>query len=163
MVDEIGLDAALDAVRKKLVGGAPAAAIMSMAIDSYSTKLAQATNQNEVAQLYNQQADLIDELDKMAREYGRFNSFMQFVYANSDFGYSFEKQVEEYKKVNQGEISDDVLAKFKEYDQQIKDARKRIEELESEQEERNEKRALANMEEEFNRPKPLTVKEKGVS
>lgn len=159
-IEEVGLDNAVEAVKNKQVDGAPAASIIATKIDSILTDLATATNQDEVANLYLQQDDLIKFLDKSGREKGRFNSFMQFVYANSQFGYSFEKQVEDYKRINKGEIDEETLAKFKELDGEIKKARKRILELEAEKQDRDEGRAVANMEEEFTRPKPLTLKQK---
>jgi lipopolysaccharide export system protein LptC len=51
----------------------------------------------------------------------------------SDSEYNLVTEIQQYKKENKGVISDEVLAKFKEYDQQLKDANKKILQLESKQ------------------------------
>ncbi len=130
-IDEVGVENAIDAVRTDKVKGGAAAFVWAKAIDDIDAKLTTATDQEEINKLNDLQAQLVEEFGVKAKEGGQFNSALQNIYINSDFEYKLSSQVEKYKAANDGIIPPEVEAKFKELDNQIKEANKRIKELEA--------------------------------
>lgn len=144
-IDEVGEEAATDAVRKNEVDGAMGAYIWAEAIDSVTKKLGNATAPAEIERLTKMQADLLNEFDMKAREGGRFISALADVYATSDFNYSAERQIKKYKEANNGEISPAVEQRFRELDEQLKDVQKRLEAAEQRAKDNELKSAIDNI------------------
>jgi len=129
-IKDVGIVDALDAVRKGKVKGASAAFVWGKAIDSVGAEIDAATDPAEIERLTNYQAELLNEFDVEAREGGRFTSALQDVYAKSNYSYNVARQIEKYKSLNNGEISPEVEAKFKDLGEQLKDVQKRLNEAE---------------------------------
>jgi DNA repair exonuclease SbcCD ATPase subunit len=129
-IKDVGIDKAVDAVRRNEVDDGAAAFIWAKAIDDVGEKIASAKSTEEIKELTDMQSSLIDEFDKKARSGGRFISALQEVYRSSDFGYKADYQVKKYKEVNNGKISPEVEAKFKDLDKKLQDANDKIKKLE---------------------------------
>jgi hypothetical protein len=142
VIAEVGLDGALAAVRNGDIDGAPAARIFAQAIDYTNRQMQASKDQAEVQKFADIQADLLSQFDNRARKGGQFNSFLQDVYLTSDFHYNIERQIEQYKAVNNGKISAEVEARLRGLDQQMKEANAKISQLESERSAREEKDAM---------------------
>lgn len=130
-IDEVGVEAALDAVRESKIEDGVAAFVWSKLIDQVGMKMSEAKTPEEVKELTDLETQLISEFDKKARSGGRFISALQEVYKTSDFEYKLSNQIEKYKEANGGVIPEEVEAKFKEYDKQIQELNKKITELEA--------------------------------
>jgi GNAT superfamily N-acetyltransferase len=152
-VRDIGDDAALDAVRKNFVEGGRAAFVYAEVIDNLMIDMANAKNTKESEALLARQAELLDEFDRRARAGGQFNAALANVYATSDFNYKLTKQIEKYKNINNGVISDEVKAKFEELEAQFKEVNEKLKEAEKRAKEAEEKAAIENIKEDVNRGK----------
>ena len=117
------------------------------------------TDPDKLIQLAREQGEAIDELDQLNVKYGRGSSYMNRIYAKSDLGYNVEKLISDYKKENDGEISPEVEAKFRELDKQLKETNKKLKEAEERLAEREAERAVANIKESVSRRKTRNKKE----
>lgn len=129
-INDVGVENAVEAVRKNSVDDGAAAFIWAKAIDDIGEKLSQAKTPEQVKELTDLQTGLIDEFDKKARSGGRFISALQEVYRSSDFGYKTDYQIKKYKEANNGKISPEIEAKFTELGKQLKEANDKIKALE---------------------------------
>ena len=129
-IDEVGIEGALEAVRRGLVKGAPAAFIWSETIDTVHNKIAESTSPKEIEQLTKYEAELLEEFNNQSKIAGRFISALQEVYAMSDVNYNVEYQIEKYKNANKGFIAPEVEAKMREMAKQLEDVKERLREAE---------------------------------
>lgn len=163
LIDEIGEERALKAVRNNEIVGGAGAFVWAELIDSVGRKLDAAKETSEIERLSKEQADLIDEFDKKSRDPGRFISALQEVYKTSDFGYQLDFQIEKYKAVNDGIIPIEVEAKFREYDKKLKEANRRLREAEEKSKELENKKLFEGVKEEIQRGKVSEKKIKEAS
>jgi len=130
-VESVGEEDALNAVRKNDVEGASAAYIWDDALQSLGNKLLIEKNPDEVDRLEKLQAKLFNEFEIKARKAGQFSSALNDIYQSSEtIAYNVEKRIQTYKDANNGEISPEVEAKFRELDRQLQDVKKRLAEAE---------------------------------
>jgi hypothetical protein len=131
-VESVGEEAALEAVRNNDVRDAAGAYVWNELIESVGKKLILETNPDEITRLEKLQAQLLDELGREALSRGRFNAALDDIYQNSEtVSYNVENRIKEYKDANNGEISTEVEAKFRELDRQLQDVKKRLAEAEA--------------------------------
>lgn len=156
-IEDVGFDAALEAVRKSQVEDGAAAFVWSELIDQVGDRIAESKDDAEKSQLVDMEGELLSEFDRKARSGGRFISALQDVYANSDFGYKLSVQVQQYKDKNNGVISPEVEAKFKELDTQLTEAKEKRAEAEKRAQKAEEDLAIANIKEAAAREKTKKV------
>jgi hypothetical protein len=141
-VEEVGIEEALDAVRlgkdgKSQIVGAERAFVYAKIIDEIANNINQYTEE-ERQRLEELNLDILgeinDEFDKETRNAGRFIAALRKVYKGSLGRYNLSKQIADYKALNGGEISDDVLRKFTEANARIKELEAKLDELEKEKE-----------------------------
>jgi len=142
-INSVGIDNALNAVRNNEVEDGAAAYIWAKAIDSMDN--------NPV-----EQAKLLGEFDTKMRSSGRLISALGDVYKSSDFNYNVERQISQFKTLNNGQIPIEVERKFRELDQKLKEANDKIKQLEANQ---NSFKRIAEHEKE-ERKKLITEKKK---
>ncbi len=148
IIDQLGIEAALNAVRKGMVKGAEAAFIWSEAIDAVGDEIANTTDPNALSKLQQYEAELLNEFDRSAREdKGRFLAALKDIYENSNFNYQLSRQIEQYKERNQGEIPDEIRAKFEQLSKELEEANKKIAEREEEIKTLQEQQAMAGIKE----------------
>lgn len=150
-VAEVGYDKALDAVRRNEIEDGAAAFVWSEIIDDVGDQLANTDNEEDRARLVKLEADLISEFDRKARSGGRFISALQDVYENSDFGFKYDVQVDQYKARNNGVIEPEVEAKFKELDKQLSEAKSKRVEAEDRAKKAEDELALKNIKDSIER------------
>jgi hypothetical protein len=129
-IESVGLESAVEAVRNNQIEDGAAAFVWAQAIDSIENEIAKSDNPSEIQALVDLQAELINEFDIKARSGGRFISALQDVYRLSDFNYKASKQIDKYKRNNNGEISKEVEEKFKNLEESLADVSKKLKELE---------------------------------
>lgn len=151
IIKELGIEAAVEAVRRGIVQDAEAAMIWAEAIDYIGDRIAQSKNPDEIAQLERAEAALINEVDLSARGKGRFNSALSYIYSKSNFGYKLSERIRRYKAINNGEISKEVEEKYRDLDEKYKELVKKIAEMEEVAKMEREKMAMENIKEESQR------------
>jgi hypothetical protein len=130
LIERVGIDNALDMVLDGTIKGAPAAFIYSTAIDAIEVEIANETDEVRRGFLARKEAELLEAFGLAGTFGGQFNSMLNWVYANSDLGYNYEKKIQQYSDANNGVVPEDIKAKFKEYDAKIKELQKKIKEAE---------------------------------
>jgi hypothetical protein len=125
-VDEVGFDGALDALNTGYIAeGAMQAYVFAELIDIIEDELNSGNlTPEEFQQAQAEQIKLINRLDLLATERGRFIGALADIYNKSKFNYSAEKVVQRYKDANFGEIDPKT-------EQEIRDAANKIKNLES--------------------------------
>lgn len=158
-VKAVGIELALDAVRKNTVQGASAAYIWNEALQTVERRLAKATEPEQIQKLEKQQAQLFEEFSKKALEGGRFSSALNDIYQNSEIAYNLQRKIQEYKDLNDGKIPADVESRFREYDRQLKDLKVKITEAEERAKFAEENQAVSDIKESITRAKnPKNIK-----
>jgi len=152
-VDSVGEETALEAVRNNDVSDASGAYVWNELIERNEKKILTEKNPERIAELEAEQARLIEEFGVKATSGGRFAAALGDIYEKSDLGYNLQKKISEYKEQNGGVIPEEVEARFREYDKQLKDIKTRLAEAEQRAKEAEEKTAMANIEEEVARDK----------
>lgn len=150
-VDAVGIDEALESVRRSLVVGAPAAYVWAEAIDKVHNEIAESTDPAEIEELTGYEAELLDEFGRRAKEGGQFISALQDVYANADFNYDLGKRLEDYRKANDGYIPPEVEAKMRDLDRKYKEALEREREAIKKMKELELVKAIADIRESIDR------------
>lgn len=141
-ISDIGLDAALSAVKNGDIVGAPAAFVWAEAIDKVHNDIADATSEAEIDELNKKEAELLSQFDIEARRKGQFISALQDIYKNADFNYNLESRIKEYEEITGAKIPKEIEDKMKELDARLKDANQKIKELEQQQREKEEQAAF---------------------
>ena len=88
---------------------------------------------------------MLDIWGKQQRSGGAFNAAMAKIYENSDLGYSYEKQKDKWEGKFGEPMPKDIAEKFKQYDSELSDLKKRITEAEKKVKEAEEKQAFDNI------------------
>lgn len=159
IISDVGLENAYEAVKTSRVVGAPAAFIHGRMVDFIGAQIESETDPEAIKELVSIQADMLSVFDNKAREGGRFNSALQAVYADSDFNYKFERQVEKYKEVNNGEIPAEIEEKFRQWDKEMTELRKKVKELEEQKAKDEEQKLIDNIKEAAARKKKKSTTE----
>lgn len=129
MVDDIGEDMAVEAVKMGEVKGALASATLFDVIKRVDDRMSNTEDSAEIDYLAKKQADLIEMLNDMAFEGGEFNSQFAREYVESDIGWNLAVKKRDYVKMF-GSIPADVEAKFEELDSQLKELNAKLREAE---------------------------------
>lgn len=155
LVKSIGSERALNAVRKGDVQGASAAYIWNAVLESTDRKIAKATSPEEVVRLEKIQAELFNEFSQKALEGGRFASALGDIYKNSNISYNLQAKIQQYKDLpgNNGQIPADVEARFRKYDQELKDLKAKIADYEKKTGSKEGAQAIADIKETVERKK----------
>jgi hypothetical protein len=135
LINEIGIEQAYIAVKNGKIRGGQAAVIYAVAIDQMQKKILESTNDEEISDLQEEQANILEEFGIQAKEGGQFNSMLYRIYKNYGLGYSLEYRKNQWKKQNDGKISPEVEAKFEELDKKLKEYEKQVSQLEKEKQE----------------------------
>lgn len=129
MVDDIGEDMAVEAVRMGEVKGALASATLFDVIKRIDDRMSSSEDPADIDYLAQNQADLIEMLNDMAFEGGEFNSQFAREYMESDIGWNFAAKKNEYVKMF-GSIPPEVEAKFAELDSHLRELRGKLKDAE---------------------------------
>ena len=159
MVDDLGEDAAVEAVRTNQVKGALASATLFDVIKRVDERMVAAKNEADMDVLAQKQADLIEMLNDRAFEAGEFNSQFAREYIESDIGWNKEVKKHEYVK-KFGSISPEVEAKFEALDAEMKDLRVKLADAEKRAAEAADKATIETIKTEAEKKKPKSDTEK---
>lgn len=131
-VESVGDDMALEAIRNGDVTGATAAFVYAETIKSVDKKAMTETDPAKQAELNALHAELLNEWGTKQWQSGAFNSAMQRILLDRDLKFNVEKQIEEIKKINKGEIPAEVEKRLRDADAEIQELKKKIAEKEKE-------------------------------
>lgn len=162
MVDDLGEDAAVEAVRTNQVKGALASATLFDVIKRVDERMMAAENEADMDVLAQKQADLIEMLNDRAFEAGEFNSQFAREYIEADIGWNKEVKKHDYVK-KFGSISPEVEAKFEALDVELKELKARLAEAEKRASEAADAQAIETIKSEATKKKPTkeTISAKG--
>lgn len=165
-VDEVGSENALQALRDNKIKGAEKAFVYSKIISNLIDEIESNTNQEQRQELEAIHAkiisDITDEFGQETIEAGRFISALQDVYNSSSLKYNLTTQINDHKALNNGEISDEVLAKFTEADNRIKELEKLITEAEINLKKAEEALLIKNIKDDIDKANKKDSKSKSV-
>ncbi len=119
-IKEVGIVAAMEAVKSNQIKGAPAAFVWAETIDAVENEIAKTTDPKRMEELADLQSQLAHHFDVEARLGGQFISALREVYANSDYNYSAEHQIDIYRNENKGKIDPEVEQKFRAMEAEMK-------------------------------------------
>lgn len=153
-IEEVGIDNAVEAVRKSQVDDAAAAYVWSEAIDMVGEELSTEEDPDKREQLQKIEADLVEEFDRKARSGGRFTSALADIYQNSDFGYKASSMKSRYKESNKGYLPEDVEKRIQAYADELTDIKKKLTEAEAREAEQKVNETVVNIREEATRKAP---------
>lgn len=163
-INEVGLDNALDAVRRGMVVGAPAAYIWSANIDEVGRQIAATSDEQTIKDLQEIQSELLEEFGVQTKKGGQFIAALRDIYANSDFGYDTEYQIKKFKDTNGGEIPKEVEEKMRKLGKEYDAIKAKLEETEKKLKEVEEKQAVVDIAQDIARKKQIekqqSIKEK---
>jgi hypothetical protein len=143
-VKDVGLEGAIDAIKSGVITeGAELAFIYAEVLDILETQNENTTGKDKLkaeSDYARLQEDIFTALDAKARGFGRFLSALNKVYNSSYFRYNLAKQIVAWEARNNRKIDAETLAKFeerdakiKEYEKQLVELRKRLEDAEAQQ------------------------------
>jgi len=153
-VDEVGMYAALDAVRTNKIVGGTKAFVYQAIIDDLKAKIENAkVDEREDFEDLNREVlgEILVEMAKEGTNAGRFNSALNKIYIGSGGMYNLSKRVADYKAANNGVISDEVLKKFTEADAKIRELEAKLDEMQKEKVKAEEEQSLKDIIEEVAR------------
>lgn len=158
LVEDVGIDKALEIARSRVLDGTRTAAIYGAVIEDYQNQLNEniddADKYNEIS---NEQALVFAELSDIAEFSGGFIGELPEIYHNTDVPYDFDAKVEEYTK-QFGAPTEEVLARLKQAEADLKAANEKIRELESKRKKAVEKESIENIAESVERDEKKTKK-----
>lgn len=153
-VKEVGFDRALDAVMQKQIPDEQNEAhVIATLIDEVNNELAETTDETQRKALAEFEGRLVDMLSNQATKAGQFNAALAYIYQNSDFNFSLDNQVKEYKKRNNGTIEPEVMARYEALDKQLKEVQSKLAEAESKIKEAEGLLAIQNIRDSIEREK----------
>ncbi len=133
LISNIGVENAIEGVRNGEIRGALATAILTKAIKQNDTKMSKlkATDVEQLDVLGEQAAELITLLEQESYYGGESTGYLAYAYANDDIGYNVDVKISEYKANNNGEISPEMEAKFREINAEIVELNRKLAEAEA--------------------------------
>ena len=162
-IDEVGIDAALDAVRDGDIIGGAAAEVYAAKLLDIDKKMLKETDPIEFDKLAGEFAEITDEAGREQTSAGQYNAQWAKIYKETDLGFNVEKKIKEFKDQNNGVIPPEIEAKFRENDRQIKELTAKISELEAEAEKTKAEAAVKEIQESLDREKKNKVTEQRAS
>lgn len=151
LIQRIGLDAALDAVRAGDIRGGAAAYVWNAAMENTDEQIMKADSQEELARLYSEQAQLLEEAGIQQLESGRFGSAWASIYDGSGLGYNAAAQSKKWKDSFGKEPSDEMKEEWRKRDEEIAELKKKILEAEKRAEEAEANAAVNAIKQSINR------------
>ena len=132
IISDIGLENAIEAVNRFEIQGAPAAFVLARGLDYLQAEMLKENSPEQLESLMKQQAILVDSLDVKGRTGGRFSSALDEIYRGEDFNFNFdlERQKQQYKDANNGELPKAVEDKMIQLDTELKEVSKKLKETE---------------------------------
>jgi len=130
LIESIGLEAALEAVRNNDVKGGAAAYIYRSALEDLDRRILASTNPQEIQILEARQAEMVSELSDEALSRGRFGSALGDIYQNSDLRFNSEVKAEEWRRRFGEEPSEEVMAAFNKLSEEFSELKKKFQEAE---------------------------------
>jgi len=130
MVDDLGEDVAVEAVKMGEVKGALASSTLFTVMKRIDERMSATEDPADMDYLAKKQADLMEMLNDMAFEGGEFNSQFAREYIESDIGWNLAVKKSEYVKMF-GSIPAEVEARFEELDAQLKELKAKLVEAEA--------------------------------
>jgi hypothetical protein len=152
-VEEVGVDAALEAVRTDQFDPMVQSAIYGAIIGAYEAQIKDAPDVNAFRELLDKQTAVEFEFGQKSEGAGAFIGILPKIYEKSEIPYDYTAQARKFKKEFGEAASEEVLAKFKEAEAKYKEAQERIWQLEREREEALAKEGLSNIAEDIERKK----------
>jgi hypothetical protein len=128
-LDNVGEEAAFEAIMNGDVKGASQAMLFQELIDRQEEKMIDSKDPDELADLYKKQAQLVSFASDRATEAGQYNAAWGDIYKQSSM-YNLNIQKERFKNMNGGFIPPSVEEKFEQYDAKIKELDAKIAEYE---------------------------------
>lgn len=164
-IDKFGEDAALRAVDTLEIRGAVATSILAKLLVSADIKIAQLENTDteKLDTLQKEKSDITAIMEREGYLSGEMVGQLAFEYENSDLKFNVEKQIEEYKAVNNGKIPPETEAKFRELDKEITQLKAQIAEAEEKAKRAEEQAAIQAIQEKNQRDKKNKISEQKAS
>ena len=134
IVDIYGLDNAIKKVRNGDIANGVAAEVYYLKFKDLDKEQKEAKTEEEQIKIIGEKANLASEWSNVTTDKAQFISQLGSIY-KEDNGLLFNADIqkEEYKRINNGEISDEVAKKFDELEKELKASNKKIDQLELEQ------------------------------
>lgn len=132
-IDKFGEDVAVQAIQTGRLTGAVASSTLAKLIKSTDDQMA-ALDPNDKEgweRLSQKSADLIELTDKKAFEGGEFNSQLHYEYQNSGIKFNTAVKKKEYEQKFGQALPQDVEAKFRALDEQMRELNKKLKEAEA--------------------------------
>lgn len=149
-VKQVGIEKALKSLKSNSIKGASRAFVYAEVLDQLQD-LASNADINNISNFESRYQDILqealDEFDNEARESGRFISALNRIYNNSKIRYNLTKQINDFKAINNGVISEETLTKFKEADEKIKEIEAKLKEAEEKLLKQEDELVIKNIEE----------------
>ena len=114
-------------------------------IDALEVAFSNAKTPEDINLIQQKQAELLDVWDTQIADSARFIGALASIYRDSIFAYKADVKIREYKKASGGYISPEMEAKFRAYEQQIKDLNAKIKETEAKVKQQEESNLIANI------------------
>lgn len=143
-IDDVGFDEAEYAAATVLTGAAKTFVYAEL-IDTLEVATANVKSPEELSDILQKQAELLNIWDLQIADSAREIGALRDVYRDSLFSYKADIKIKEYKKASGGYISPEVEAKFRAYEQQIKDLNQKIKEAEQRATAEKEGEIMANI------------------
>ena len=161
-VAKVGADAALDAVRNGDVRGAEATYVFKEAISDIQERIANETDAEALAELYAQEAALVNELNDEGTAMGRFIGALGSIYEEDDLGFRSEVKASEWRKQFGEEPSAELMEKWKQRDKEFAELEKKLKDAEERAAKAEEQAAVEAIKESIarERRKPRTYTQK---
>lgn len=161
-VKKAGINKALEALKNNLIKGAEKAFVYAEVLDVL-TNTSETASLDELLKIQEDYSSITDDamvaFDEEARSAGRFISALYKIYQTSKIKYNLTKQINDYKANNNGEISEEVLTKFKEADKKIQELEIKIKEILEKQKKEEGDDAIESINESIEREKTKKIKQ----
>ena len=149
IIQDIGIKEAVKRVKNYEIDGGPAAEIIGHQIVDFSNKMERSVTPEEFNKWLEERTSLMVYMDARLLSGGQFASQMANIYETSEFNYTIERQIDEFKAVNKGEITPDQEAKLREIDKKYRAASKLVADLEEQMKQREEQVLVDNIKREI--------------
>jgi hypothetical protein len=143
-IEDVGFSEAEYAAATMLTGAAKTFVYAEL-IDALEVGIANAKTPEEIDSILSKQAELLHIWDTQIADAAREIGALATVYRESLFAYKADVKIKEYKKASGGYISPEMEAKFRAYEQQIKDLNAKLKEAERKAAQEREDKLMANI------------------
>ncbi len=145
LIESVGIDAAVDAVRNKDMEGGAAAFVWDEALRQLDNEILESTDPTTHQELVAKQAEMVQEIGDMQLAAGRFNSAWGDILKNSDLGYYSEKKAKEWEDKFGERPSKEIMDGWRKRDEEMAEIKKKIDAAEKRAEEAQAKEAIQSI------------------